>query len=382
MALAHDWLVGYRGGEAVLERIAALPHRRPDLAVTMSSIHTMFAKPNAMRDAAPNIHALPTHTSPLNAAPAARRWLLPLYPFAVERLARSLARQHEREPIDLLVSTSSAAIKGLRPPTGVPHLCYCHSPARYLWDRTTDYAGHSATARLRGLGLRALGPALRHWDRNSAQHVTHFLANSTHTADLIRHAYHRDADIVYPPVRTSFFTPPPASDERDDAWLLVSALEPYKRTDLAILAAIEAGARLRIVGEGSQRAELESLAAQADDDQITFLGRVNDEQLRSHYQRARLLVFPQIEDFGIVAVEAQAAGLPVLARAKGGALDTVIDNETGALFDDPSPKAIAAAAQRIPERADHDCALNAAQFSESVFDQAIADHIQRAIRVG
>ncbi|MEO0482851.1 MAG: glycosyltransferase [Planctomycetota bacterium] len=381
IAYAHDWLVGFRGGEAVLERLTALPTRRPDLHLQAAPLYTMFHTPGALSSQAPATDALHARVSWLNRFPTqsvarrGRRWLLPMYPFAVGGLSRALAHDHAREPIDLLLSTSSAAIKGLRPPAGVPHLCYCHSPARYLWDRTDQYGGDSIKAKARSAGLGLFGPRLRSWDRRTATHVTRFVANSKHTAALIQRAYDRDATVIHPPARTAYFTPAP-HPKREDFWLVVAALEPYKRTDLAIDAALHAGARLIIAGEGGQRAELEARAADAPAGQITFTGRVSDERLRELYRTARLLVFPQVEDFGIVAVEAQAAGCPVVARAEGGALDTVVDGVTGALFTGSAPEALAEAADRAPEHADTACARHAQAFGETAFDNAMAAQIE------
>lgn len=325
VVLAHDWLVGYRGGEAVLDAIArALAPR-----CTIVGLLTMF---DDGRPLTPAIDAIPKHASFLNRLPARnamRRWLLPLYPRAVDSLSRTLAAIHAREPIDLLVSTSSAAIKGLRPPPGVPHICYCHSPARYLWSQTDEYA-LGRVGPLRSLGLKLFGPRLRAWDRASAGNVHQFIANSTHTAALITSAYGRPAKVLFPPVRTEFFTPHPNAVPRRN-WLFVGALEPYKRVDLAIAAARLANVDLTIIGDGSMRADVERACAERTSSSATirYLGRVSDVDLREAYRTHQALLFPQVEDFGIVAVEALACGLPVVARRAGGALDFVIDDQTG-----------------------------------------------------
>lgn len=363
VALAHDWLCGYRGGEAVLERIAGLLEPRAEIA----GLYAMF---DDGRPLAPTIDRVRHVASPLNRIPGGRgplrRWLLPFYPSAVERLGRALGADHARRPIDLLISTSSAAIKGLRPPPGVPHLCYCHAPARYIWSRRADYDGG-----LRGLGLRLAAGRFAAWDRATAANVTAFLANSSYTAEQVRHCFGREAAVVHPPVRTAYFTPAPGAP-REDFWLVVSALEPYKRIDLAIDAARLAGRRLVIAGTGSQRGALERHARGS---RTTFAGRVSDEELRRLYRAAALLLFPQVEDFGIVAAEAQACGLPVVARRDGGALDIVIDGITGAFFGDPTPEAVAEAAARIPRDCEAVCRTSAERFAEDRFDAAMAAHI-------
>jgi len=374
IALAHDWLCGFRGGEAVLDRIASLLAPSHDLV----GLFTMFRDGRPLSRA---IDALPPTTSFLNSLPGGsgplRRWLLPLYPAAVASLSKALLREHQQRPIDLVISTSSAAVKGLEPPPGIPHLCYCHAPARYIWSLRDEYAAaRGPKDRLRDLGLRLFSPALRRWDRRTAANVTRFLANSTHIRAEIARCYDRDAAVVFPPVRTDFFVPDPGVP-REDFWLVVGALEPYKRVDLAIAAANSSRHPLLIVGDGSSRAALKRLAGPT----VTFLGRVNDDELRRLYQRARLLLFPQIEDFGIVPVEAQACGLPVVARRKGGALDTVIDGKTGAFFQDPTPAALLAAAAAAP-RDPEACRANALRFTAETFDRAVSSHIHELVSAG
>ncbi len=375
IALAHDWLVGYRGGEAVLDAIART------LAADgheLTRIYTMF---DDGRPLTPTLDALPRRASFLNRAGGGfRRWLLPAYPLAVNELSRKLARDHAAWPIDLLISTSSAAIKGLKAPRGVRHVCYCHAPARYLWSIADEYqaSAHEGVAgTLRSLGLRAFGPVLRAWDRRTAQCPPHgtvdvFLANSTATAGHVRRCYGRESAVLFPPVRTDFFIPD-LSKPRENFWLIAGALEPYKRTDLAIRAAALSSTRLVVVGDGTQRRALESLARGLGAP-VEFLGRVGDERLRELYRTARLFLFPQIEDFGITAVEAQACGCPVVARRMGGALDTVVDGVTGSLFDQPTPDALVDAAARCPPP-NTACRHNVERFSEDAFARGLRSRL-------
>ncbi len=381
-----------RGGERVLERIASVAAQIGDV----SALYTMF---DDGRPHAPAIDAIPRRCARLGARPGAlraRRWLLPLYPRAVADLSRQLARDHAREPVDLLISTSSAAIKGLQPPEGVAHICYCHSPARYIWSRTEDYGGKGAAARLRRLGLGVIGPSFRRWDRRTAARVTRFLANSSHTASEIQRCYGREADVVFPPVRTDYFTAhaeqpwsppgaqgsvgqacslPAALPRRERFWLVVSALEPYKRIDVAIEAARLAGTQLIIAGDGSCRRDL----ARAAGPLVRFEGSVSDERLRELYRTAAVLLFPQIEDFGIVCAEAQACGLPVAAAGEGGALDIIIDGVTGAFAPPTDPRALAEAARRAAGLSPAACADNAGRFAEARFDDEMRRLIATAL---
>lgn len=368
-ALAHDWLCGYRGGEAVLERIATV-------AIQTGHVDRLYTMFDNGRPLAPTIDTLSRRVSPLGALPDIwRRWLLPLYPLAVGALSQALRTRQKQSPVDLLISTSSAAIKGLRPPPGVPHLCYCHAPARYVWSVQTEYGGgRSMQDRLRAAGLAAVGRSYRWWDRSTAANVTTFLANSNHTAAEIKRCFGRDAEVVFPPVRTGFFTPD-STMPREEFWLFAGALEPYKRADLAAEAAQLAGVKLVVVGHGSIEPTLRQRYQPRG---IEFLGRVSDERLRDLYRRARLLVFPQIEDFGITAVEAQACGCPVVARRAGGALDTIVAGQTGVFFDDAEPDAIADAAAACPDDPIA-CRANAERFAESVFEQHMQTHVRRCL---
>jgi len=380
IALAHDWLCGYRGGEAVLERLARLSIERfaPSPA-DHPPVYTMFDDREKMTQA-PTLAGLARITPPLSRLPGAvefRRWLVPLYPRFVEALSSALARDHASRPIDLLVSTSSCAVKGIRTPRGVPHVCYCHAPARYFWSQREAY---EAGGGLRAAGLRKFGEKFRAWDRATSAHVTTFIANSAFIAAQIKQFFDRDAQVVHPPVRTTFFTPD-AATPRESFWLVVSALEPYKRVDLAIKAANATGQRLVIAGSGSEWSRLRAMAGAS----VRFVGRVDDEALRRLYRRAAVLIHPQIEDFGIAAVEAQACGLPVVAFRAGGALETVIDSKSGVFFDEPSVAKLVDAIARAPRsgqglaKAGVDCRQSAERFSAERFDAAMEAVMLKAL---
>ncbi len=377
VALAHDWLVGFRGGEQVLDQVILALQTITDHT---PHLYTMF---DSTRSITPRIDNLERTTSTLNhMPPALRRWLLMRYPNAVESLSRSLQSNHQQHPIDLLISTSSATIKSLRAPAHTKHLCYCHTPARYLYDQANQYTTKGIKGRARGFGLSIFGPSLRKYDTSTANRVDQFIANSTHTQAQIRTHYNRDSIVIHPPVRTDFFTPDPAVERTGDL-LLVSALEPYKRVDLAIDAALLANRPLKIVGSGSHEKALLTYAKRAARKHphakpITFLGRINDEQLRDQYRRSAAFLFPQTEDFGITAVEAQACACPVVAYHAGGALDTVLENRTGVFFNHPTAESLSDAIFQLSFLNIDPATIraNAERFSEHSFRNAISAQIR------
>jgi glycosyltransferase involved in cell wall biosynthesis len=224
--------------------------------------------------------------------------------------------------------------------------------------------------------LGAVRRRFQEWDRRTAARVTQFLANSEFTAQRIKRFYGRDAAVVHPPVRTTFFTPDPDTP-REDYLLMVSALEPYKRVDLAIGAANRGNLQLKIIGDGSQRRALESLAGPT----VEFLGRASDEILRDHYRRAKALLFPQVEDFGIVAAEAQSSGCPVIAYASSGAAD-IVRPGTGILMSEQSEQAILNAIPQLESTDAGQCAANASRFSEAEFDRKIGDWVSSLVASG
>lgn len=318
-ALVHDWLTGMRGGEAVLEAIAAHFPAAP--------IFTLLHVPGSV---SPALEAHPIHTSFLQRVPGVARHyrrLLPLFPTAVE--------DFDLAGFDLVISSSHCAAKGARAAPGASHLCYCHTPMRYAWDQETAYF-----PRRRGLGARLRGLALtglRTWDVASAARVDMFLANSRFVAERIRRYYRREAEVVPPPVATDFFTPAPEgwSPEAEGVepgtyCLAVAALSPYKRLELALEACRDLALELRVVGTGPDWGRLRRLAGSG----VRLYGRVSGERLRALYRGAQCLLQPGIEDFGIAAVEALACGTPVVALGRGGVLDQVDDGVHGVLFDE------------------------------------------------
>jgi len=380
IALAHDWLVTVRGGEAVLERLAGYVNEHHEAAALL----TLFDAGMSIGPQTDKIPRVAAGKSRLPMAKALRRWMAPLYPSMVEELSGRLESLDETAAIDLLISTSSGLIKNLKAPGHASHLCYCHTPARWLYSQLGEYGAGSGGGGLRGLGLKLFGNKLRAFDRSGTRFVSRFVANSEHTRLLVETIYQREATVVPPPVKTRFFRPDPAV-QREDFWLLVSALEPYKRVDLAIEAAARARQRLIVAGEGTQKGFLTAHARAMSKKHaggvkglVEFVGRVTDDQLLGLYRRAGVFIFPQVEDFGITAVEAQACGCPVVARAEGGALDTVIEGQTGAFFEDADADALIAAARTVTANPAA-CRTSAKRFSETIFDQRMAMQIEAAL---
>ena len=330
VGIVHDWLTGMRGGEKVLE---VLCERYPH-AELFTLLHVRGSVSAA-------IERLPIHTSALQRLPGVRHYYrecLPLFPALIE--------QFDLEPFDLVLSSSHCVAKGAIVRPGTLHLCYCHTPMRYAWDQFDAYFGPARVGAAASAFLRPVLAALARWDRDTSGRVHRYLTNSQHVAGRIRRYYNREATVVYPPVDTDFFHPDSAhaAASGSDApyALVVSALVPYKRIDVAIDACRLAGVPLKIVGIGPERARLEQVAA-ADGTRgtVQFLGRLSNEAVRESYQRAAVVLLTGEEDFGIVPLEAQACGRPVVALGRGGAVETVLPGETGLLVDEPAADAFA-----------------------------------------
>ncbi len=366
VALVHDWLTGMRGGERVLHEIAGL---YPD-----ADLYTLVHVPGST---SPRIEDRNIHTSALSRLPGVRRHyraLLPLFPMAIEAF--------RLRDYDLVVSTSHAVAKGIRAPEGAIHICYCFTPMRYIWDQIDAYLGRGAVRML----ATPLVAYLRHWDRTRSgpERVHTFLAISRTIADRIRRHYGREAPVLYPPVDTQRFVPdgrPP-----DDFFLLVGGFVPYKRDDIAIDAFRRTGQKLVVAGDGPGRA---ALAADAPPN-VEFTGRISDAELAGLYARCRALIYPSNEDFGIVPVEAQACGRPVIAYGAGGAAETVVPPDaqstgppTGIWFPVQTSDSLAAALERFGAlESQFECdaiRAHAEVFSVPRFQREFSDAVNCAI---
>jgi glycosyltransferase involved in cell wall biosynthesis len=347
IALAHDYLLVMRGAERTFAAIAETYPSAPIFTLLYDEAGT------DRRFAAHSVH-----TSPLSRLGVGQRHfrrLLPLYPWAVRRLAPA--------PCDVVLSSSSAFAHGVRVPPGAVHVCYCHAPFRYAWNER-ERALREAPAPLRPLLGRQLD-RMREWDRSASRGVDAYLANSQLTRERIKRFYGRESTVIHPPVETHRFSPGAAGD----ALLLVGELVPHKRVDVALAAARRANVPIDVIGAGPAEASLREAFPEA-----RFLGRVDDERLAALYASARAVLVTSVEEFGITAVEAQAAGRPVIAARAGGALETVIDGETGLLVDPGDVGAFAAAIETLdrleldPRRA----VANADRFSVANFKSRLA----------
>jgi len=351
VAVIHDWLTGMRGGESVLEAILD--------AVPDAELFTLFHFPGKVSR---KIEARPIHTSSLQRI-ATRvsdyRKLLPLFPRTV--------RQWDLSRFDLVISSSHCVAKGVDA-RGKPHLCYCHTPMRYMWDRFDDYFPRSRP--LLRAAVSMFKPGLQRWDVRTAAGVTQFVANSNFVRGRIRKYYGRDSIVIHPFVGQDFLSAP-LQTEREDFDLIISALAPYKRLDLAI----EAGRPLVIIGDGPMRKRLARLAGP----NVAFLGSVSREVILDYLSRARTLILPGVEDFGITPLEAMAVGTPVVAFRAGGALDTVVDGRTGVFFDEPVVHSIRDALERAGAQKWNREQIrgHAASFSRARFQQQLTNVLQQ-----
>ena len=353
VAVIHDWLTGMRGGELVLEGILDVV---PD-----AEIFTLFHFRGSVSE---RIEAHTIHTSSLQrfaGKVSDYRRLLPLFPRAVEGWDLS--------PYDAVISSSHAVAKGVDA-KGKPHLCYCHTPMRYIWDRFDDYfpRGFSRAA------MKLLAPRLRRWDVRTSSQVTRFVANSNFVKERIRRFYDRDAGVVHPFVEDDFLDAP-LLEERQNEHVIVSALVPYKRVELAVETFERSGKRLVVIGKGPL---FERLAARRSPN-VELLGFVSKARIIERLSRAQSLILPGVEDFGITPLEAMALGTPVVAYGEGGVLDSVVEGTTGIFFREATVEALGDAVSAAESRRWDRSAIraHAATFSRTRFDDEFRGELQR-----
>lgn len=364
VAIIHDWLVTYAGAEKVLEKILEL-YPEADLFSLVDFL------PDENRQFIQN---KTVNTSFIQKLPLARRkyrTYLPFMPLAVEQLDVS--------NYDLILSSSHAVAKGVLTGPDQLHISYVHSPIRYAWDLQHQYLKESGLNKgLKGIAAKWMLHKIRMWDLRTVNGVDHFIANSQFIARRIWKVYRREAKVIYPPVDIAAFE---YNDQKEDYYLTASRMVPYKKMDLIVEAFSEMpDKKLVVIGDGPDAQKIRSKGAT----NVEFLGHQSFESLRSYMQRARAFVFAAEEDFGIVPVEAQACGTPVIAYGKGGALETVrgldrSDRPTGVFFPEQNVNSLIQAVQRFEENEEviryRDCRENALRFSPDVFAEQFQQYV-------
>ena len=354
VAIIHYWLVGMRGGEKVLE---ALCEMYPE-----ADIYTHVYVPEMVSENIRKHRVVSTFINRLPRAPRMYKTYLPLMPLALEQL--------DLRDYDLILSSESGPAKGVIAPPHALHVCYCHTPMRYIWNMFHDYRASAGS--LARLAMPSLAHYLRLWDVASAARVDSFVANSATVAGRIRRYYGLDANVIHPPVDTAAFSPCPSS-ELGDYYLMAGELVSYKRPDLAVRAFNELKRKLVVIGGGEMLSEIRRLAGPT----VSVLGPQPFEALKHHYARCRALIFPGEEDFGMVPVEAMASGRPVIAFGRGGATETVANDLTGLFFDEQTIDAISNSIARFERMTFEPEAIvaHAQQFGREPFIRKMRSHI-------
>lgn len=385
VAIIHDWLVTWRGGEKCLRQIRDM---YPDVTV-----YTLFTDEQLLEN---YLSDTKVKSALLNRLPFVSRYyrlLLLLFPLDILFLSWRLRRDHSSKPYDLVISISHCAVKNVTPPEGVPHVCYCLTPMRYIWDQYDRYLSGVWYEPL----FRPIRLLLQKWDVYGAKKVTHFIAISSFISQRILKCYGRGSSVVYPPVKTGQSSTRgeqedrknpkalaiSASKQEEVSFLMVNALVPYKNTKLIVESFRDLPYNLRIVGEGPEKTRLSRMAGE----NVTFLGRISDEELAREYELCKALIFAAEEDFGIVPVESQDYGKPVICYAEGGCLETVIlngDKRTGGAFYRLEVTSVRDAIKEFlinePDIETEHCKENAKRFSEQAFDNNFKEEVRLFLR--
>ena len=318
VALVHYWLVGMRGGEKVLEELCKL--------FPSADIFTLVADPSKLSTEIRR-HKITTSFLQNIGGVGHYQKMLPLMPFALESF--------DVTPYDLIISSEAGPAKGIIPRPDAIHICYCHSPMRYIWDLYPQY--YASSGLLTRIALSLTAPLLRQWDVTTASRVDHFVANSNYVAKRIEKYYRRDACVINPPTDVSRFA---ISKSPSNYYICAGQITPYKNIEIAVEAFTRLSKPLIVIGSGATQ-RLKKAAGPS----VSFLGAVSDIDMANYFSNCRALIFPGVEDFGIVPVEVMASGRPVVAFARGGALETVIDGQTGILFHEQTAEALSKAVE-------------------------------------
>lgn len=362
VAIVYDRINKFGGAERVL---ISLKELLPD-----APIYTLVANLDKAKWAS-DFEIIPTFFNRLGFLQTRHEILAPIAALGFESFDFS--------NFDLVISVTSSDAKAIITGVNTKHICYCLTPTRYLWRMNKTYTNKPGFGKLDQFAkfvFEKLGQAMQEKDYIYAQRPDEFVSISKEVQSRVKKYYKRESEVIYPPVDTTFFTPD--NSKREDYYLVVSRLVPYKKIGLVVEAFNKLGRKLVIIGSGSQMPALKAKAGK----NITFLGEVDDKRLRDYYRKAIALIFPQVEDFGIVPLESQACGTPVIAFAKGGALETVIKNETGVFFNQQSVDGIIKAVLKL-ERMNWSkeiCRMNAIKFEKSVFINSFSDFINKTIK--
>jgi len=362
IAIVHDWLVGMRGGEKCLEVLCAM-YPEADIFTLLHNREEISATINKHK-------VVPSKLQSIPGVNKFYRYLLPVMPAVAKEISRKLG------DYDLVISISHCFAKNIRVPEGVPHICYCLSPMRYIWDQ---YDSYFQGRRIEPL-VRPVAGLLRNWDRR-AKGITRLVGISEFVRERIRNCYGVDAEVIYPPVDCAAFLDEELSQaQKEENFLVVNALVPYKNSHVVVQAFTELGLPLTVVGRGPEMARVRELAGP----NITFKSFVAEDELRWLYRTSRAMVFAAEEDFGITPVENQAAGRPVIALGKGGALETIVEGSSGMFFDAPNVESVKAAVLEFIEREneflEENCTLNARKFSVSRFEKSFSELVEQVMK--
>lgn len=358
LAIVHDWLTNMGGAEQVVINFKKIYPNAP--------IYTTFYNPNNLDEELKNIDVRTSYLQKKKMVTNHKKYF-PLMPIAFEKF--------DLNEYDVVLSSSSSCAKGVITKPGSLHICYCHTPMRYAWEKRDEYT--QGMGKLKKKLINILLHYMRMWDLASASRVDYFIANSTEVQKRIKKHYKRDSVVINPPVRCNLFN---ISESDGDYYFVVSRLVTYKRFDLAVKACKELGKKLVVIGDGPERENLEKIAD--GDKNITFLGRQPDEVVKKYMSECKALLYPGEEDFGIVPVEAQACGRPVIAFGKGGVLDSVIDGKTGVFFKEQTVESLKDAMLRFGQMQfdKKEIREHALEFDEEVFKNKIKDFIDEKIK--
>lgn len=356
IAIAHDWLTNMGGAEKVVINFKQIYEEAP--------IYTISYNEKNLDRELRNIDVRTSFIQKLPKGHKKHQMYLPFMPTAWE--------QFDFNDYDVVLSSSSSCAKGIITSPDTVHICYCHSPMRYAWEFYNEYMERENLGKLKKILIKYIMNYIRIWDRASVDRVDYYIANSKNVAKRIYKHYGIEADVIHPPVRGSYFN---ISNIDEDYFLIVSRLVPYKRVDLAVEVFNELGLPLVVIGGGSQLEYLKSIAKP----NVKIMGRQPDKIIKEYYSKCRAFIFPGEEDFGITPLEAQASGRPVIAYGKGGALETVIEGNTGIFFEEQSKESLKDAIYKFNNMTwnKEEIRAHALTFDEEIFKEKIRDYVAR-----